>query len=397
MKSFLTRKLDFSRHNEECRQVWDAFNKRKPFRVPVTVAGSIRNLFNNPEINNTGYSFEDFFKNPQAQIDCQLAYSKWVRYNLICDREMGPPEHGWPVVIDFQNSYEAGWFGCPLRYFGNDVPDTSEILKDEKSKLYELDEPDPLYGNLLGRAMEFFDYMHEKCPNMEFDGLPVKLPETIPGEGTDGPFDAAYKLRGAAEVCLDMYEDPKYFHDLMTYITNNIIRRMKAIREWRWSRIPNSPDKGRFKRPNWGFADDAIAMISTKDYKEFVFPYHKRVAEEFSDGGSISIHLCGDATRHFKFLKDQLKVNSFDTGFPVDFGKVRQELGPDVQIFGGPTVMTLKDGTPELVRQEVKRICESGIMEGGRFVLREANNLAPCTPIENIEAMYEAGKTYGRY
>jgi len=36
-------------------------------------------------------------------------------------------------------------------------------------------------------------------------------------------------------------------------------------------------------------------------------------------------------------------------------------------------------------------------MDGGRFVLREGNNLAPCTPLENIEAMYEAGKLYGRY
>jgi uroporphyrinogen-III decarboxylase len=59
--------------------------------------------------------------------------------------------------------------------------------------------------------------------------------------------------------------------------------------------------------------------------------------------------------------------------------------------------MLLKDGRPEEIRKEVKRICESGIMRGGRFVLREANNLAPGTPVENIEAMYAAGREYGRY
>lgn len=36
-------------------------------------------------------------------------------------------------------------------------------------------------------------------------------------------------------------------------------------------------------------------------------------------------------------------------------------------------------------------------MEGGRFVLREGNNLAPCTPVENVEAMYGAGKIFGLY
>ncbi|MCG2661822.1 MAG: hypothetical protein L6437_16445 [Kiritimatiellae bacterium] len=119
--------------------------------------------------------------------------------------------------------------------------------------------------------------------------------------------------------------------------------------------------------------------------------------EEFSDGSPVSIHLCGDATRHFKFLRDRLNVQAFDTGFPVDFAWLRQELGPDVQVNGGPTIMLLKDGKPEQIRKEVKRICASGIMEGGRFVLREANNMAPCTPIENVEAMYAAGKEFGRY
>ena len=75
---------------------------------------------------------------------------------------------------------------------------------------------------------------------------------------------------------------------------------------------------------------------------------------------------------------------------------VRKALGPGVQINGGPTIMLLKDGTPDRIRREVKRICESGIMEGGRFILREANNMPPGVPLENLRAMYTAGKEYGR-
>jgi hypothetical protein len=388
--------IDFAEHNAEVKRVWEAYYARKPYRVPVTIGGSIRNLFNNPALNTTKWNFDDFFTNPRAQIECQLAYQKWVRYNLTCDQEMGPPQDGWQLGIDFQNSYDAGWMGCPLVYNGNDNPDTVEILKEDKRKLYTLKPPDPLRGGLLGRAMEFFEYMHAQCPKLEFEGLPVKPPTTIPGEGTDGPFDLAYKLRGATEVCLDMYEDPVYFHDLMTFITENVIRRMKAIREWRWARDPQAPDKGQFKR-SWWFADDAIAMLSTADYERFVFPYHQRIHDEFSDGSPAWMHLCGDASRHFKFLRDHLNIKAFDTGFPIDLGKMRQELGPDVQLNGGPTIMLLKDGTPAQIDAEVKRLCECGVMEGGRFVLREANNLAPCTPLANCRAMYEAGLRYGRY
>lgn len=35
-------------------------------------------------------------------------------------------------------------------------------------------------------------------------------------------------------------------------------------------------------------------------------------------------------------------------------------------------------------------------MEGGQFVLREGNNLAPGTPLENTEALYHAGRQFGR-
>jgi len=57
----------------------------------------------------------------------------------------------------------------------------------------------------------------------------------------------------------------------------------------------------------------------------------------------------------------------------------------------------LLNGTPEEVDAECKKILESGITEGGRFVLIEANNLSPCTPVENVAAMYQAAKKYGVY
>ena len=388
---------DFTRHNEEVATVWKAYREGCPTRVPVSVHGSIRNLIQNPELNTTGFTFEDFFTNPEAQIQCQLAYQAWYRNHVVCDREMGPPADGWSLAVDFQNSYDAGWFGCPMHYDGNVVPDTVEILRDDKQKLYEMECPDLLRGGLLGRGMEFFEYMQERCRSLEFQGLPVHPPRTIPGEGCDGPLDAAYKLRGAAEVCLDMLTDPGYYHDLMGFITDCLIRRMKAIRQWRWERLSASPDKGQFKRPGYSFADDAVVLLSVAQYREFVLPYHQRLADEFSDGGRASVHLCGDATRFFPMLRDELNVYAFDTGFPVDHGALRQALGPDVQIQGGPSVMLLKAGPVDAIRDRVRSICQSGIMAGGRFVLIAANNMAPCTPVEHVAAMYQAAKEFGQY
>lgn len=77
-------------------------------------------------------------------------------------------------------------------------------------------------------------------------------------------------------------------------------------------------------------------------------------------------------------LRDELNIRSFDSGFPVDFAWLRRELGPEVEILGGPPVAPLLHGAPQAVYDATKEILLSGIKEGGRFVLREGNNLPPC-------------------
>jgi uroporphyrinogen-III decarboxylase len=59
--------------------------------------------------------------------------------------------------------------------------------------------------------------------------------------------------------------------------------------------------------------------------------------------------------------------------------------------------MLLREGPVEEIRGEVIKVLQSGVMEGGRFLLCEGNNVAPCTPIEHMRTMYETGKEYGRY
>jgi len=87
----------------------------------------------------------------------------------------------------------------------------------------------------------------------------------------------------------------------------------------------------------------------------------------------------------------------FDTGFPVDLTQLRKDLGPDVLIYGGVEVALLLYGTPTQVYERTKEILLSGIKDGGRFVLRDANNLPPAAPAENLAAMYQACLDYGGY
>lgn len=395
MSSFLGRTIDFERHNEEVRALLAAFEQRRAPRAPCVAGGSISNYFLNPELNTRRLEFRQYFEDVEVQVRAQLEFQQWVRFNLLCDREMGVPTDGWQLATDFQNSYEASWFGCRLVYHPGLIPDTLPAL-DSLESVRDLADPDPLKDGLVGRAVEFFDAMLEMCPRLEHLGAPVRPPGAITGEGSDGPFDAAVKLRGSV-VLLEMLLFPDRFHALMEYITRNIIRRVKALKEYRWSRVPNSPDTGRMQNPGFCLADDAVAMLSLEQYREHVFPHHRRIVQELAVPGRLFVHLCGSATHLFPIMVEKLGATGFDTGFPVDHGALRKTLGPDVLIAGGPTVMRIKDGPAAAIDADVRSICESGALEGGRFHFIAANNMAPCTPVEHVEALWNAVKRYGAF
>lgn len=382
--------VDFDQHNAEVEALWAKYRAGTPERVPLIFGINPRLTLDIPEANPNGMSFRDYLGDPDRMLQRQLLHQEWVRLNIPQDQEMGYPKHGWPIYVDFQNVYEAAWLGCPVHFRDNQVPDTSPLLAEDSKKhlLFDRGSPDPFQGGLMAENWAYYEHF---C-NVRDHGVAYKrvhIGEVTPsGLGTDGPVTIACNIRGATQFLTDLLCDPDYAVQLLDFITEATITRIRAYRSHLG--LP-------LKTEGWQFADDSIQLISTEMYEQIVFPFHKRLVDTFSDGGSNGIHLCGDATRHFPFLKDNLNIQSFDTGFPVDFTWLRETLGPGVEIQGGPSAPFLRQATPREVSDEVRRILSSGIMEGGRFILREGNNLAPGTPLENLWAMYDTVRDYGTY
>jgi len=65
----------------------------------------------------------------------------------------------------------------------------------------------------------------------------------------------------------------------------------------------------------------------------------------------------------FSALHEEFDVTIFDTGLPVDHGDLRKQLGPDVQIQGGPRVALLRKGAPDDVYNDTERILQSGVID----------------------------------
>ncbi|MEI6083729.1 MAG: uroporphyrinogen decarboxylase family protein [Verrucomicrobiota bacterium] len=373
---------DIPAHNAEVQQCLKAYRDGRPYRTPVILGLATRFFIYNPEVNPARLSFREYSENPDKMFEFQLHWQRWQRFNVLQDAELGLPAK-WFVYPDFQNYYEAAWFGCSVLYLDDQVPDTTPAFGDAPERVMEHGLPEPL-GGLMARGVDWFEHMKQRAAHETYLGRPIE--PVIPCTGTDGPLTVACNLFGPDVACELMAGEPERFHRLMQFITEATIRRLVALRKL--SNIPVPQD-------GFYFADDSVAMISTAMYREHVLPYHQQLCAALATNAPRTIHLCGDSTRHFKTLRDELNVQTFDTGYPVDFGALRRELGPQVRIQGGPPIEFLRTATPAAVRERVRQILQTGILDGGLFTLREGNNMAPCTPLETMAALYQAGREFG--
>jgi uroporphyrinogen-III decarboxylase len=376
--------FDFQSHNEEVKKMWEAFNARQPYRIPIVLGTNTRYFMFDSHANPQHTNFRDYIEDPDVMFVAQLRYQRWSRFNLLQDQELGLPTQ-WNIHPEFQNFHEAAWFGCPVVYMDDQVPDTHPAFADCPERVMEHGIPGPFDG-IYAKALEFYERYKARASAETYLDIPIKANPPYSAMCHDGPLTVACNLFGPEFVCEAMIAEPERLETLLTFIVEASINRIVA-----WRTHVGLP----VRNDNFGYADDSIALISTAMYREHILPHHRRFCDALAGKGPRGIHLCGDASRHFLTLRDELDVQSFDTGFPIQFDQLRRNLGADVQIQGGPHIEFLLTAAPTAVHEEVRRILTSGVLNGGRFLLREGNNLAPGTPLDNTEAMYRSGREFG--
>lgn len=378
---------DWSEDNARAQALWAAFSQASNTRIPLRFSTNPRMLLLDPAYNTRGIPYDRYMREPDLMARVILEWHYWVRHFLPGDHEHGLPG-AWPLHVDFENLYDVAWLGCPVHYREGQVPDTTPILRDDnKRMLFDRGLPDPFAGEWPERLLAIRSVWEARRQH-GWTWKDVPLGDVLPPCfcNTDGIFTAAVGLRGATECCMDLLEDPDYAHELLGYLYEALRNRMRA---WRVRfGVPVPCD-------DFWLADDAVLMLSPEQYAEFVLPWHQKLYDEFATHTHRAMHLCGDAQRHFKTIQTACGVEWFDTGFPIDFAKLREDLGAATVIQGGPRVSFFLTDDPAPVVEETRRIAATGVLEGGRFIFQEGNNLPPCARLPVCEAFYEAARTVG--
>ncbi len=378
---------DHEAHNRENEALWTAFHRGEARRAPLLFSVNARYLMNDRARNEGRDTMAAMFYDTDMMLRWQLRLQRFLRCELCDDRPWGPPPEGWRVNVDMQNVAEPAWYGCPIDMSDPMMPYAQHFLRAEDLPSFLRRPPDP-FGGVMAQVMEHRRTMlRRKEQGMELEGCPIG--EVGGGPHTDGPMTVACSLMGPSAFCLLLYEDPQAASDLLAFLADTAVARIHA-----WRRELGQPER----TPMTGLADDSIALISHADYIRFVLPHHRRLIAGLATGErKNNVHLCGDSTRHFLTIRDELNAGTFDTGYPIDHAAMARALGPDVVLQGGPTVGFLLSATPDEAREESLRILRSVAPHTRRFLLKEANNLAPGTPLPVLNAMYDAVRDPASY
>ncbi|HEY6006711.1 MAG TPA: uroporphyrinogen decarboxylase family protein, partial [Geobacteraceae bacterium] len=140
-------------------------------------------------------------------------------------------------------------------------------------------------------------------------------------------------------------------------------------------------------------------LISAGQFREFALPYLNEVVAAIVEatGGAPALHICGNTRKIWREMADTgAGILSLDDA--VDLEEAKAEVGERVPLLGNvrPTdVMFL--GKPEDVRDNARECLAKGWDTPKGYILGLGCGLPIDTPQENIRALVDAARTYGRW
>ncbi|HWI55912.1 MAG TPA: uroporphyrinogen decarboxylase family protein, partial [Bacillota bacterium] len=203
-------------------------------------------------------------------------------------------------------------------------------------------------------------------------------------------------IRDVAEWYMTTSARPDYVHAIFEKQCEIALKNIETLIDLLGDRVQAAMITGT------DFGTQRGPFISPKAYREMFKPYHIRVNELIHrrSGWKTFIHSCGSV---WDLIPDFVGAG-FDILNPVQCSaakmsarELKREFGKYLVFWGGgvDTQKTLPFGTPKEVYREVRERIDI-FNEGGGFVFNTVHNIQGNTPIENVQAMFQAIADGGR-
>lgn len=171
----------------------------------------------------------------------------------------------------------------------------------------------------------------------------------------DMPFAEACSVCGVSEFMLLLYDDPRFAHAVLEFLTGIVIDFALAQLE--------------AGAPMIGAGDAAASLISPEKYREFVLPYEQRVCDAVHGaGGLVKLHICGNTA---KLLADMVLSGAdlFNVDHMVDLRSACEIYGNANKCLKGnlDPVADMLQASPQVCEERTLECLR--IAEGKRYML----------------------------
>jgi uroporphyrinogen-III decarboxylase len=132
--------------------------------------------------------------------------------------------------------------------------------------------------------------------------------------------------------------------------------------------------------------------------EEFALAPLKELSSHFRNKGlKIMAHNCGKADHLLKYWMDDVKIDRYiGISYLTDKRKLAEAMGGKASLIGGVDTANLRQGSPESVTEDVRKALDI-LKKVPGFVLMDGHNVAPGTPVENLNAVTAAARKFGSF
>jgi len=209
-----------------------------------------------------------------------------------------------------------------------------------------------------------------------------------------GPFEQASALRGRERFMMDLLLEPELAQLLIDKVTDVLVR----LTEIYLDAVGRDIDIIEIPGDDYGGTDNLL--FSPRVFDSMLKPALERLIrpiKQYRQDLFIAFHSDGAIMKLLGRFAD-LGIDLFHPLEPLpanDMHTVKAQFGGRLSFMGAIDIKAVMPGSVAYVEAEVKRRI-SVLAPGGGYILAPANHLQVDVPPENIIALYNFGRQYGR-
>ena len=277
------------------------------------------------------------------------------------------PSAASTVIMDL--TVEAEAFGCAINFSRDEVPAVSRRLVSCFDEVQQLPVP-PLTA---GRVPQYL--LANRLTAAAINNKPVF-------GGCIGPYSLAGRLFDLTEIMMAIYIEPETIQLLLEKCTRFLIDYIRALKATGINGII--------------IAEPAAGLLSDEDCFQYSSVYVKQIIDTLRDDNfAVILHNCGN-TGQCTTAMLSTGADGYHFGNVIQMTEALNACPPDVLALGNLNpVGIFRMSTPDQVRQATTSLLEQ-TAGYANYILSSGCDVPPLTPLQNVEAFYEALTAYNQ-